>query len=92
MAAQIDRRQFLGRVSFTLAGSAAANLLPVSLLQAAPAACLVDAKAWPDACGDWQLDDICLAYPPYAMAVRPAVPVAATIHAAVEPVDMHWVA
>jgi hypothetical protein len=55
-----DRRQFLGSTVFTLAGVAAGAALPVSLLQASPA-CLRG-----DPCGDWTLDDICGAYPPYA--------------------------
>ena len=86
-----DRRQFLGRLSFTLGGTALASCLPVSLLQAAPAACLVNAKAWPDACGDWQLDDICLAYPPYSMPVKPAVPAAGRMNAQGASVDRHWI-
>ncbi|HXC60080.1 MAG TPA: hypothetical protein VN645_12235 [Steroidobacteraceae bacterium] len=88
MATHSSRRQFLGRVTYTIGGVTLASC-PVSLLQAAPSACLVDAKAWPDACGDWQLDDICLAYPPYAMAARSPVPVAAAIGAG-DPIDSHW--
>jgi len=90
MATHFDRRQFLGRVTYTIGGVTLANCLPVSLLRAAPSACLVDAHAWPDACGDWQLDDICLAYPPYAMAARAPVPVAAATHAVGDPIDTHW--
>ena len=86
-----DRRQFLGRVTFTIGGVTLANCLPVSLLQAAPAACLVDAKAWPHACGDWQLDDICLAYPPYAMAAQPPVPPNAATGAMGNPIDTPWI-
>ena len=91
MALDMDRRQFLGNFSITIGGTTLAGLLPASLLQAAtPAACLVNASAWPDPCGDWQLDDICNAYPPYAMHLRPAVAAAALLLEA-EPVDRHWV-
>jgi hypothetical protein len=62
-------------------------------LQAAtPAACLVDASAWPDPCGDWQLDDICNAYPPYSLHPSTPVPVAAPLSASIAPADAHWVA
>ncbi|MEO8313982.1 MAG: hypothetical protein ABI645_04215 [Pseudomonadota bacterium] len=87
-----DRRDFLKGMSFTLGGTTLATWLPASLLQAAPAACLVDATAWPDACGDWQLDDICIAYPPYSLHMKPAMPQNSVMNAQVEPVDSHWVA
>lgn len=87
----LPRRQFLGQVTLSFAGVALGSLAPVSLLQAAPAACLVDASAWPDACGDWQLDDMCNAYPPYAEPVRPAA-VGVTPPAAHAAIDAHWVA
>jgi hypothetical protein len=86
----MQRRQFLGSASITAGGAALGALLPASLLQARPA-CLVQAAAYPDACGDWQLDDICLAYPPYAWHMQPAVPVAAAMSAAVAAVDSNWV-
>ncbi len=87
----MHRRQFLGRVTITVSGAALGAMLPVSLLQARPATCLVNAAAYPDACGDWQLDDVCLAYPPYALPMQPGVPANAAISAAVEAIDSHWV-
>jgi hypothetical protein len=92
MTPGIDRRQFLGQVSLSVGGVALGAMLPVSLLQATtPAACLADASAWPDPCGDWQLDDICNAYPPYSLHPAAPVPVVQQMSAAVEPVDSHWV-
>ena len=89
----IDRRQFLEQATITVGGVALGAVLPVSLLQAAtPAACLVDAQAWPDHCGDWQLDDICNAYPPYSLHPAPHVPVVMPISASVDPADAHWAA
>jgi hypothetical protein len=84
MAAELDRRRFLGSVSLAAGGLALGSLLPASLLEAAPAACFVDA------CGDWQLDDICIAYPPYSLHMQCGAQ--ATVSAAVDPVDSHWVA
>ena len=89
--ANLDRRRFLGTVTVTVGGAALGTLLPVSLLQAAPAACLVDASRYPDPCGDWQLDDICNAYPPYSLHPAPAVPGVMRMSAVVESVDSHWV-
>ncbi len=56
----MNRRGFLNRVVVTFGGAAVGTALPVSLLQASPA-CLAH-----DPCGDWTVDDMCLAYPPYA--------------------------
>jgi hypothetical protein len=56
----LGRRAFLGRIAVSVGGVAVASALPVSLLEASPA-CLPH-----DPCGDWQLDDVCGAYPPYA--------------------------
>jgi len=56
----IDRRAFLGRAFLSVGGIAVASALPVSLLEASPA-CLSN-----DPCGDWTLDDVCGAYPPYS--------------------------
>ena len=93
MLPNIDRRQLLGQVGLGISGVALGAMLPGSLLQAgAPAACLVDASSWPDPCGDWQLDDICNAYPTYSLHPAPPVPVVAPIRAGVDPADVHWVA
>ena len=83
-----DRRAFLGGVSLSLGGVAVATLLPVSLLQAAPASLSCSAQ---DACGDWQLDDICISYPPYAFRIDTGVPRHGRVMAAVEAVDQYWV-
>lgn len=84
----VDRRGFLGALTLTVGGIAASGLLSPSLLQ-------VDtpglACSPPDACGDWQLDDICNSYPPYAFHVDAALapPQLLAHHAAA---DWHWVA
>jgi hypothetical protein len=59
--ATLDRRAFLGRFALSVGGVAVSAALPVSLLEASPAACMAF-----DPCGDWTLDDMCGAYPPYA--------------------------
>jgi hypothetical protein len=63
-----DRRRFLGQVALSVGGIAVASALPVSLLQAGPA-CMAH-----DPCGDWTLDDMCGAYPPYAFRRDAEVP------------------
>jgi hypothetical protein len=85
MACDLDRRQFLGSVGFVAGSAALGSSLPVSLLQAATPVCAADA------CGDWQLDDICIAYPPYSMPMKSAV-CAATAIADFDPIDSHWIA
>ena len=87
---KLPRRQFLGGMSWTVGGLVMGSTLPVSLLQAAPQACLVNAADWPDTCGDWTLDDICNAYPPYAFRIEAGAPGTAPLDA-VDPVDRHWV-
>lgn len=84
----LDRRTFLGRVSITVGGVAVAAVLPVSLLQAAPArlACAVH-----DPCGDWTVDDMCAAYPPYSFRIDSGVPRSGRISAQVAAVDQNWV-
>jgi hypothetical protein len=57
---QPERRAFLGKAVFLLGGATVASVLPASLLAASPA-CMAT-----DPCRDWQLDDMCSAYPPYA--------------------------
>jgi hypothetical protein len=85
MVPDTHRRQFLFRTSLTLGGAALGAWLPALLVEAAPAACLADT------CGDWQLDDICIAYPPYSLHMKAPAPPAAAI-ALVDPADLHWVA
>jgi hypothetical protein len=88
---RLNRRAFLGGIGLSVGGVAFGAAAWPSLLEAAPAACWVNAADYPDACRDWQLDDMCAAYPPYAF-VTGAVPahtrpvVAANLGA-----DWHWV-
>ncbi len=89
-----DRRAFLGRMTITVGGVACAALLPVSLLEAAQCspARLVDYRDFHDACGDWQLDDMCSHYPPYAFRVPPAPAGAPHVMAHVADVDRNFIA
>jgi hypothetical protein len=88
MSAQLslERRRFLGQVALTVGGVAVSG---VSLLEAAPAACLVNSAAYPDACGDWHVDDMCGAYPPYAFNTGASQPHTVPLHDA--GADHHWV-
>jgi hypothetical protein len=81
----LDRRRFLGRVTLTMGGVA---LSGASLLEAAPA-CLVNAAAYPDACGDWTVDDMCGAYPPYAFDSGASRPHTVPVHGA--GADRYWI-
>jgi hypothetical protein len=83
-----QRRAFLGGVAFSVGGVAMATLLPCSLLQAAPAGLLCGAH---DPCGDWQLDDICNSYPPYAFRIDTGVPLHVHVATGYDAVDRHWV-
>jgi hypothetical protein len=75
-------QSFLGQALFCIGGAASGAVLPVSLLQASPA-CIAT-----DLCGDWQLDDICAAYPPYAFRRDAGVPRPARQQAGlVDPLD-----
>jgi hypothetical protein len=81
-----DRRSFLAQAAFCVAGVAGGSVLPASLLQASSACIAVDA------CGDWQLDDICNAYPPYAFRRDAEHPrSAAAPHGLVDPLDALFV-
>ena len=82
------RRAFLGGVSLSVGGVAMATLLPSSLLQAAPVGPRCGAH---DPCGDWQLDDICNSYPPYAFRIDTGTPRHVRVSAACESADRHWV-
>ncbi len=90
-----DRRQFLGQLTLAvggiaLSGASLARIAPGSLLAAAPA-CLVDAAAYPDACGDWTVDDMCGAYPPYAFDTRAARPHSVPLAGDGVAADHHWI-
>lgn len=92
-----ERRHFLGKFTLTfggvaLSGMSVAGMAPLSLLEVAPAACLVDAAAWPDACGDWTVDDMCSAYPPYSFNTGASQPHSVPFGFDVQGVDRHWMA
>jgi hypothetical protein len=82
-----DRRAFLGGISLSVGGVVVASLLPLSLLQAAPAGLTCAAH---DPCGDWQLDDICNSYPPYAFRIDTGVPRHGRVTAHIEAADRDW--
>lgn len=88
----IDRRGFLGGIVVTAGGAVVTALVPASLLQAREAGAVLAACRFADPCGDWTVDDMCTAYPPYAFdiprAVAPHVPDAAPAAEA----DRQWVA
>ena len=84
----LPRRQFLGGITITVGGSLMAGLLPFSLLQAAP---LTKVCVPLDPCGDWHVDDMCLAYPPYAFCIDSGVPQGQPLTVSVAPADRHWI-
>jgi len=84
-----DRRLFLTRASWIVGGVAVSGMAPLSLLQAAPAACYVNAGLYPDACGDWTVDHVCTAWPPYSYDIGPSRTLHQPLQAA--DVDRHWV-
>ena len=84
-----DRRLFLTRASWIVGGVAVGGTAPLSLLQAAPAACYVNAGLYPDACGDWTVDHVCTAWPPYSYDFGPSRTLHQPLQAA--DVDRHWV-
>lgn len=94
---RLDRRSFLGRIAVSAGGATAASMLPVSmlpvsLLQAREVGAAVAAPGYPESSGDWTLDDICNAYPPYASIItRSPVPHAGPT-AEVAAADRMWVA
>ncbi|MEY4763190.1 MAG: hypothetical protein RLZZ200_3047 [Pseudomonadota bacterium] len=85
----MDRRYFLGGVTLTVSGLAAGAGLSPSLLAAAEASWVCTAK---DPCGDWQLDDICNSYPPYAFRVDAAPFRNARSFVVAQSADWHWAA
>ena len=84
----LSRRAFLGSITLSVGGAAVAAQLPTCLLDAAPRGLT---GPFHDPCADWRLDDICLAYPPYAFHVDRGVPHAHP-QVAVALVDQMWVA
>jgi hypothetical protein len=85
----LNRRAFLGQMSLSMGGVAVATLAPISLLEAAPM-CAVSAEL-ADPCGDWTVDDMCMAYPPYAFAVPPAPAHTQPMTTGVSDIDRYWV-
>jgi hypothetical protein len=83
-----DRRVFLGQVTLSVGGAVVAALLPMSLLQAKTVG---PACGFHDPCGDWTVDDMCAAYPPYAFRIDADLPRHARMTARVEPIDQMWV-
>ncbi len=87
-----DRRSFLGRIAISTGGAVLGSMLPVSLLQAREVCAAMAVPGYPDPCGDWTLDDICNAYPPYATDIRRAPVPHATPTAQAAEADRMWVA
>lgn len=85
------RRRFLGQVTLSVGGVALANFAQASLL-VAPASCVQVAAGFSDPCGDWTLDDMCGAYPPYAFHTGSAVPHSRPADVLRGGADWHWVA
>jgi hypothetical protein len=90
-----QRRQFLGQVTLAVGGMALsgvslARIAPGSLLAAAPS-CLVDAATYADPCGDWTVDDMCGAYPPYTFDTGVARPHSMPVAGDAVGADHHWI-
>ena len=85
------RRVFLGQITTVAGGTLVAAALPGSLLAATPAGLTLSSCGYTDPCGDWTLDDMCNAYPPYAFyrAAGPSNNV--PLHVQVHPADAAWV-
>ncbi|HUG73012.1 MAG TPA: hypothetical protein VMK82_06300 [Steroidobacteraceae bacterium] len=90
--APLDRRAFMCRVVWTAGSAVTAALLPVSLLEAGEVCAAVATPQYPDPCGDWTVDDMCSAYPPYAYDIRPGTLRHAPLTAQVAAADQAWVA
>jgi len=85
------RRGFLGQVTLVAGGTMAAAALPGSLLAATPAGLPLSSCGYSDPCGDWTVDDMCNAYPPYAFSRAIAVPKNVPLQLAVHPADAAWI-
>jgi hypothetical protein len=90
--APLDRRAVMGRIAWPAGSAATAVLLPVSLLEAGEVCAAVATPQYPDPCGDWTVDDMCSAYPPYACDIRRGTLRHAPLTAQVAPADQAWVA
>ena len=91
MTSVSTRRGFLGQITLVAGGSLAAAAWPGSLLTATQAGLAVRHCGYSDPCGDWTLDDICNAYPPYAFHVAAAVSTNVPLQLQVHPADAAWV-
>ena len=85
-----SRRGFLTQASFCVGGAAFGSALPLSLFAATQGACYVNAGAYPDACGDWTVDHVFTAWPPYVFHTGPAQPHTMPLQAVVL-ADQHWI-
>ena len=87
----MHRRDFLSAVTVSAGGMFVAGLAPASMLEAS-SSCVPVVPGHDDPCGDWTLDDMCGAYPPYAFRTGPAVPHTKPSQAGVTNADWHWLA
>lgn len=89
---KLDRRAFLGGVSLAAGGVLVSTLIPVQVEAATCAA----SSAVTDPCGDWTIDDMWGAYPPYSHPIpygRPQVaPMDVTTLEGVDPIDYNFLA
>lgn len=91
MTSVSTRRGFLGQITLVAGGGLAAAALPASLLAATPAGLPLGHCMHSDPCGDWTLDDICNAYPPYAFHVAAGASTNVPLQLQVHPADAAWV-
>jgi hypothetical protein len=85
-----ERRTFIVQGSWLMGGLTLSGAFAGSLLAGTSGACLVNAKHYPDACGDWTVDHVCAAWPPYSFHTGPAQPHNAPLSVAVADVDRYW--
>jgi hypothetical protein len=85
-----ERRAFLMQGSWLVGGLTLSSSFAGSLLAGTTGACLVNAALYPDPCGDWTVDHVCAAWPPYAFHTGPAQPHNSPLNASMADVDRHW--
>lgn len=85
------RRVFLGQITTVAGGTLVAAALPGSLLAATPAGLTLSSCGYTDPCGDWTLDDMCNAYPPYAFSRAVAASCNVPLQVQMHPADAAWV-
>jgi hypothetical protein len=86
----MGRRTFLTQAGWCVSGAALSGAIPSALFAVTPGACYVNAAAYPDTCGDWTVDHVCSAWPPYSFDTGPAPPHTSPLQAAVL-ADQYWV-